>query len=127
MRISVPLTSFRPARHALWALMALTACDGGTHLRGRVQDSTGAAVPDATVVLAADYGSGATRQVDSVVTMTSSDGAYSVFLVHSPHADQPLTLRVSKSGFRPFEQHFLAGGLTSVDSVIRLDHNSAGN
>jgi hypothetical protein len=86
----------------LWLLLCL-GCDGYTAVHGTIRDGAGALVAGATVVFNAK-GSAYPKKVTS-----AADGTYRVGSTHGWwHA--PLTLVVSKEGYRSVEQEFNSNG-----------------
>ncbi len=80
-------------------MFVLVACDGGTHLKGVVSDSSGVPIQGANVTL---IHVSANR---SVTTQSQSDGTYSVGMLHPPSA-VTLKLVVEKEGYTRFEKQF---------------------
>lgn len=85
------------------ALLLCAGCDGYTRLEGTVCDSSGARISGATVVF--DTG----RSERPLQLITAADGRYRIGSTHAPFADVPLTLKVSKAGFKTFEHRFTSG------------------
>jgi hypothetical protein len=84
---------------AILLMFVLTACDGGTHLKGSVSDSSGVPIQGANVTL---IQVSANR---SVTTQTRADGTYSVGMLHPPSA-VTLKLVAEKEGYSRFEKQF---------------------
>jgi hypothetical protein len=77
----------------------LVGCDGGTSVKGTVQDSAQRPIADAQIRLTAE---GYTTDKKS-----SGSGAFQIAILHSPgFANPELTLSVTKAGYRPFEKRF---------------------
>jgi len=81
-------------------MLVLVGCDGYTAVHGRVRDESGAPIAGATVIFA-PKGSAHPKQVTS-----SLDGTYKVGSTHAPFRHVPLTLVVTKEGYKSVEKAF---------------------
>jgi hypothetical protein len=81
-------------------LLLCVGCDGYTAVHGTIRDESGAPVAGATVIFT-PKGSAYPKQVTS-----SLDGTYKVGSTHVPFRHLPLTLVVTKEGYRSVEKAF---------------------
>lgn len=95
-------------------LLVTLACDGGSHLQGRVRDAAGNPVAGAHIVLSAEGYS-------SRETASRSDGTYSADMIHAPSNDVALTLTADKPGYQKYERHLTSGDAmkeATIDIVL---------
>ena len=98
----------------LFALICiLSACDGFTHVTGKVMDENGKPVPGAMVELKTDSG-GRRQQAKS-----AADGSFSVGFSHAPF-QLDLTLTVSKQGYKSIETKFKSNQAKELPTTIVL-------
>ena len=96
----------------------LSGCDGGTHLKGVVLNSS--PIADADVKLTTGE---LKREVRS-----SDRGIFEIGMMHSPFNPE-LTLEVSKPGFKPFERRFhakehLESIIVTLEPAAKREDNS---
>ena len=94
-------------------IFILSACDGFTHIKGKVVDENGKPVPGALVELKTDSG-GRTDQARS-----EADGSFSVGFSHAPFKVD-LTLTVSKEGYKIVETKFKSTQAKELPTTIVL-------
>jgi hypothetical protein len=80
-------------------LFCVLACDGFTHLKGKVLDKNGKPVEGAFVEMKTVSGG---RKDE---TKTEADGSFSVGFTHAPF-NVDLILSVSKGGYKTYETRF---------------------
>ena len=93
-------------------LVSLFACDGFTHIRGKVTDTNGRPIEGAQVEMKTG---GARSQVK-----TDSHGSFSVSFTHAPF-NVDLVLTVSKDGYKTFEKPFKSRAAKEFPSTIVME------
>lgn len=84
------------------ACLILSACDGGTTVRGYVRDKRGAPLLGASITMSPD-GENRNREVRS-----REDGSYKLSMLHAP--GNSVVLRVSKQGYAAVERRLHSRG-----------------
>ena len=100
------------------SLLLWSGCDGYTRVHGIIRDADGTPISGALVVFN-PKGSAYPKQ-----TMSSADGTYTVGSTHAPFRDVPLTLVVSKDGYRTAEKGFKSGDHTREMDIVLLPEKS---
>ena len=93
-------------------LLSLFACDGFTHIQGRVTDTNGKPIEGAHVEMKT---SGRREEVK-----TDSHGSFSVGFTHAPF-NVDLVLTVSKDGYKTYEKSFKARDAKDFPSTIVME------
>lgn len=100
---------------SLIVLLSLLACDGFTHIQGKVTDTNGKPIEGAHVEMKT---SGHHEE-----TKTDSHGSFSVGFTHPPF-NVDLVLTVSKDGYKTFEKSFKARDAKEFPSTIVMELHS---
>ena len=101
------------------SLLLCSGCDGYTRVHGIIRDGSGIPVSGALVVFNSK-GSAYPKQ-----TKSSADGTYIVGSTHAPFRHVPLTLVVSKDGYRTVDEEFKSGDhIRQMDIVLLPEQTS---
>ena len=95
-------------------VLLITACDGFTHIKGKVTDSNGKPVQGALVEMKTISG-GRDDQSKS-----AADGSFSVGFSHAPW-NVDLALTISKEGYKTFEKRFKSAEAKQLPTTITLE------
>ena len=93
-------------------LLSLFACDGFTHIQGKVTDTSGKPIEGAQVEMKTG---GARSQVK-----TDSQGSFNVSFTHAPF-NVDLVLTVSKDGYKTFEKPFKSRDAKEFPATIVME------
>jgi Carboxypeptidase regulatory-like domain len=96
------------------SLLLCSGCDGYTRLHGVIRDPNGIPISGALVVFN-PKGSAYPKQ-----TTSSADGTYIVGSTHAPFGHVPLTLVVSKDGYKTVDKKFKSGDRIREMDVVLL-------
>ena len=96
----------------LIVLLSLLACDGFTHIQGKVTDTNGKPIEGAHVEMKTG---GRHEEVK-----TDTQGSFSVGFTHPPF-NVDLVLTVSKDGYKTFEKSFRARDAKDFPSTIVME------
>ena len=99
---------------SLVLLLSFAGCDGFTHIKGKVTDTTGKPIQGAEVELKTTSGG----RDDKV--KTSTDGSFSVGFSHAPWKVD-LALTVSKDGYKTFEKRLTSEDAKQFPATIALE------
>jgi len=99
----------------LIVLLSLLACDGFTHIQGKVTDTNGKPIEGANV--------GMKTSGHHEETKTDSHGSFSVGFTHAPF-NVDLVLTVTKDGYKTFEKYFKARDAKEFPSIIVMERRS---
>ena len=95
-------------------LLTLSACDGFTHIKGKVTAASGKPIEGAQVEMKTISGG----RDDKV--KTDRDGSFGVGFTNAPF-NVDLVLTVSKDGYKTFEKRFKSEEAKQFPTVIALD------
>ena len=102
-------------------LLSLMACDGFTHIEGRVTDTNGKPIEGAQVEMKTPSGNRDDKG------KTDADGSFRVGFTHAPFTIS-LLITISKEGYKTFERRFTAGNAKQFPRTIALERaQSTGN
>jgi hypothetical protein len=91
-----------------------TGCgDSSTYVKGQINDAEGRSIPEADVVL--EWSDG--RPTPKVIDVKSDAGGN--YTVNVPFkGNGPLTLKVTKSGYKPYSEVITPDGKTLVRNIV---------
>ena len=99
---------------SVFLLLFLASCDGYTHIKGKITDTSGRPIQGAQVRMKTISGGGDDNET------TDADGFFSVAFTHAPY-NVDLLLMVTKEGYKPVEKRFKSADAKQFPPTIALE------